>query len=121
VGDGGRAAGAEFARIEAAATRSRKDDVRAIAGSEFIISADMIIKALGQEPLLELLDALPGLRHDRGRVAVDMATGATSVAKLFAGGDCLRNGGEVVDAVRDGKLAAHGIDASFASAQSRPQ
>ena len=31
----------------------------------------MVVKALGQEPLLDLLDALPGLTHDRGRVAVD--------------------------------------------------
>ena len=32
--------------------------------------------------------------------------------RTFAGGDCLRNGGEVVDAVHDGKIAAHGIHAS---------
>ena len=75
----------------------------------------MVVKALGQVPLLDLLDALPGLTHDRGRVAVDPATRATTVPGLFAGGDCLRNGGEVVDAVQDGKLAARGIHAAIAS------
>ncbi len=59
--------------------------------------------------------ALPGLVHDRGQVAVDPLTRATTVRKLFAGGDCLRNGGEVVDAVQDGKLAARGIDTMLRS------
>jgi glutamate synthase (NADPH/NADH) small chain len=59
---------------------------------------------------VELLRALPGLRVDGGKVAVDRSTGATTVAKLFAGGDCIRGGGEVVDAVQDGKVAARGID-----------
>lgn len=104
----GRAAGVEFVRTEAGGGR-RGGQVRPIPGSEFVIEADMIVKALGQEPLLDLLDALPGLEHDRGRVAVHPATLATTVPGLFAGGDCLRNGGEVVDAVRDGKVAAHGI------------
>ncbi len=67
----------------------------------------MVVKALGQEPLLDLLNAFPDLKSEKGRIVVDRATGATSVAGLFAGGDCLRNGGEVVDAVQDGKNAAH--------------
>jgi glutamate synthase (NADPH/NADH) small chain len=69
----------------------------------------MVVKALGQEPLVDLLRALPGLRVDGGKVVVDRATGATGVPKLFAGGDCVRGGGEIVDAVQDGKLAAAGI------------
>src|SRR5205823_389927 len=111
IGRDGRAAGVEFVRTEPTASAGRRGVVRHVPGSEFVIEADMVIKALGQEPLLDLLDALPGLRHDRGRIAVDPATGATSVPGLFAGGDCLRNGGEVVDAVRDGKAAASGIHA----------
>jgi glutamate synthase (NADPH/NADH) small chain len=110
VGRDGRAAGVAFVRTEPA---PRRGQVRPVPGSEFVLAADTVVKALGQEPLLDLLDALPGLAHDRGRVAVDPATGATSVPKLYAGGDCLRNGGEVVDAVRDGKAAARGIHASF--------
>jgi glutamate synthase (NADPH/NADH) small chain len=102
----GRAAGVEFVRVEPS---SRRGGLRPVPGSEFVIEADLIVKALGQEPLLDLLGALPGLTHDRGRVAIDPSTGATSVPGLFAGGDCLRNGGEVVDAVQDGKVAALGI------------
>ena len=45
--------------------------------------------------------------------AVDRATGATSIPKLYAGGDCIRGGGEIVDAVQDGKLAAWAIDAAL--------
>ena len=92
---------------------SRPGRVRPLPGSDFVLPADMVVKALGQEPLLDLLDALPGLEHDGGRIAVDPPTGATSVPGLFAGGDCLRNGGEVVDAVQDGKVAAAGIHASL--------
>jgi glutamate synthase (NADPH/NADH) small chain len=120
VGRDGKAAGVEFARTESAGSGTRRGEVRPVPGSEFIIEADMVVKALGQEPLLDLLDALPGLKHDRGRVAVDPATGATSVPKLFAGGDCLRNGGEVVDAVRDGKAAARGIHAALGGVLSVP-
>ena len=111
VGRDGRAAGVEFVRTEVG-EGSRRREVRPIPGSEFVLEADMIVKALGQEPLLDLLDALPGLKHDRGRIAVD-AAGATTVPRFFAGGDCLRNGGEVVDAVADGKRAARGIHASL--------
>jgi glutamate synthase (NADPH/NADH) small chain len=92
---------------------SRQSAVRPVPGSNFILHADMIVKALGQEPLLELLAALPGLRIDGGKVSVDPASGATSVAKLFAGGDCIRGGGEIVDAVQDGKIAAAGIHAAL--------
>jgi dihydropyrimidine dehydrogenase (NAD+) subunit PreT len=43
---------------------------------------------------------------------VNPATGATSVPRLFAGGDCRDGAGEeVVNAVQDGKIAAAGIDA----------
>ena len=111
----GVTAGIEFLRTESGDAEGRRDAVRPIPGSEFTIAADMVIKALGQVPLVPFLDALPGLTHDRGRILIDPVTRVTTIPGLFAGGDCLRNGGEVVDAVQDGKLAARGIHASFAS------
>lgn len=78
-------------------------------GSEFTIECDMAVKALGQQPLVELMDTIDGLEIDRGRVVVDTHSGATSVPGLFAGGDCVSKGAEVVNAVEEGKIAARGI------------
>jgi glutamate synthase (NADPH/NADH) small chain len=111
VAAGGVARGVEFVRTELTDPTSRQSPIRAVAGSAFVVPADMVVKALGQEPLLELLAVLPDLRIDRGKVVVDRSTGATSVPRLFAGGDCIRGGGEIVDAVQDGKIAAGGIQA----------
>ena len=113
IGDGRHARAVEFVRTEPEDPGSRGGGIRTIPGSNFPIGADMVIKALGQEALADLLATLPDLKCDRGRIVVDRATGATSVPGLFAGGDCLRNGGEVVDAVQDGKVAAHGIHAAL--------
>ncbi len=112
-GPDGRAAGAEFVRTKLNDPKSRHAKLVIVPGSEFVMPADMVVKALGQEPLLELLRALPGLKVDRGKLSVDRATGATGVRKLFAGGDCIRGGGEIVDAVQDGKIAAAGINATL--------
>ncbi len=107
----GRASGVRFVRV-APDPRGERRGPRPLPDSEFVVESDQVIKALGQVPL-RFFDALPGLTFDRRRVAVDPTTRRTNIAKLFAGGDCLRVGGEVVDAVQDGKLAARGIDASF--------
>jgi glutamate synthase (NADPH/NADH) small chain len=113
VAQNGAACGVEFVRTEPESSASRESPVRPVADSNFVLPADMVVKALGQVPLLDLLRALPGLRIDRGKVVVDSATGATSVPRLYAGGDCIRGGGEIVDAVQDGKVAAWGIDAAL--------
>jgi glutamate synthase (NADPH/NADH) small chain len=116
VGDGQSVTGVEFLRSELEDQGSRSGRVRTLRGSNFVLAADMVIKALGQEPLLDLMGALPELRCDKGKIEANSTTGATSVAGLFAGGDCLRNGGEVVDAVQDGKIAAQGIHATISAA-----
>jgi glutamate synthase (NADPH/NADH) small chain len=109
----GKAEGMEFVRTRPDDPRSRSGPLHSVERSNFVLPADMIVKALGQEPLSEFPRALPGLRVERGNVVVDRASGATSVPKLFAGGDCIRGGGEIVDAVQDGKIAARGIHHSL--------
>ena len=116
IGENGAATGVEFLRTRLGDSDSRTGRVQPVPGSNFLIGADMVVKALGQEPLLDLLGALPELEHDKGKIVVDRATGATSAPGLFAGGDCLRSGGEVVDAVEDGKIAARGIHAALSAA-----
>ena len=82
-----------------------------VPGSEFTIECDVVIPAIGQSPLLELLSQARGVTIERGRVVIDRASGQTTNPKFFAGGDCVNGGREVVDAVADGKRAALGIAA----------
>jgi len=89
----------------------RQARVEPIAGTEFVIPADMLVRALGQQPLLDLLKHVPGLATSGGRVVVHPETGQTGHSKYFAGGDCVNGGREVVDAVAEGMRAARGIDA----------
>ena len=78
-------------------------------GGVFHLHCDMVILAIGQERLLDLLARFRGVDVDRGHVAVNRSTGQTSNPKYFAGGDCVNGGREVVDAVADGKRAGIGI------------
>ena len=80
-----------------------------VAGSAFRIPCEMVITAIGQSPMLELLRSARGVELENGRVAVERATGRTANAKYFAGGDCVNGGREVVDAVADGTRAAMAI------------
>jgi glutamate synthase (NADPH/NADH) small chain len=80
-----------------------------VPGSDFAVSCDMVITAVGQSPLLELLERTRGIEMHDGSVAVDRPTGQTANPKYYAGGDCVNGGREVVDAVADGKRAALAI------------
>ena len=80
-----------------------------VEGSEFTIDCDIVIPAIGQSPLLELLSQARGVAMENGRVLIDRGTGQTTNPKYFAGGDCVNGGREVVDAVADGNRAALGI------------
>ena len=51
VGDGGAAHGVEFLRTELEDPDSRSGRVKTLPGSNFVLPADMVVKALGQEPL----------------------------------------------------------------------
>lgn len=115
VQSGGVATGVEFVRTRLADAGDRKAKVETVPHSEFVIEADMIVKALGQRPLIEFLHAIDGLAVENGRLVVDPATGQTSVPGLFAGGDCISKGAEIVNAVEEGKIAARGIDALLRS------
>ncbi|MEO6537983.1 MAG: NAD(P)-dependent oxidoreductase [Ferruginibacter sp.] len=76
-------------------------------GEEFIIDVDMIIKAAGQMPFEELVNSNE-LENKNGKLALKNNT-ATNIAGVFAGGDCVNGGKEVVDAVQAGKDGAAAI------------
>ena len=75
----------------------------------FHLECHLLIPAIGQSPLLELLGKCRDLQLRHGRVVVERTTGQTTNPRYFAGGDCVNGGREVVDAVADGKRAALGI------------
>ena len=117
IGEGGHVSGLRMVR-----TRVGKDG-RAVPvpGTEFVEPCDLVLKAVGQEKQAALLRRLwPGLKVDqRGVIAHDPLSGATSLPRVFAGGDCGNGGREVVNAVGEGKKAARGIHA-FLSHESAP-
>lgn len=76
-------------------------------GKMFTLEVDMVIKATGQVPFVDLISGSM-LENKIGRMTVNNA-GATSVSGVFAGGDCVNGGKEVVDAVQAGKDGAAGI------------
>ena len=92
-------------------TRLASGKIEPIPGTEFVEPCDMVLKAVGQEKQVKMLRALfPDLViDDRGVIAHDPLTGQTNVPHLFVGGDCGNGGREVVNAVGEGKKAAHGI------------
>ena len=82
-------------------------------GNERTLSAGLIIKAIGQEKRLGELRAFGLDVDDKGRLTVDEDR-RTSHAKVWAGGDCTNGGKEIVNAARDGVLAARAMHRAFA-------
>ena len=81
------------------------------------LDADMVFKAIGQKLDSQLLTDC-GLSLRDGRVLAD-DDGRTSLAGLYAGGDCRYGGRDLtVEAVQDGKRAAQAIHAQIAAATS---
>jgi glutamate synthase (NADPH/NADH) small chain len=74
---------------------------------EYEIPCDMVALAIGQSKLRAIAKELPGVELDaKGCVVADAQTGQTGNPKVFAGGDCINGGKEVVNAVADGRNAA---------------
>jgi glutamate synthase (NADPH/NADH) small chain len=74
--------------------------------SQFTIVCDLVVPAIGQSALTQLIQDFRGVEVREGRVTADAETGQTGNCRYFAGGDCANGGREVVDAVADGKRAA---------------
>ncbi len=81
-----------------------------ITGSEFELSCDTVIMAVGTRANPLLVDAVPGLElNDRGYVVAD-EDGATSLPGVYAGGDIVTGSATVIEAMGAGKRSAHAMD-----------
>jgi glutamate synthase (NADPH/NADH) small chain len=80
----------------------------AVEGSDFTLSADLVIKALGFDPEdLPKAFGVPELKVTRwGTLRVDPRTMMTNAEGVFAAGDIVRGASLVVWAIRDGRDAA---------------
>lgn len=87
-----------------------KRSVSPVLGTEFTIPVDMVIKAIGQEAQNDFISSIPGVKFVSGKIQINSDNYQTGNPKVFAGGDCINGGKEVVNAAYDGKMAAHGID-----------
>ena len=76
-------------------------------GETFTLEVDMVIKAAGQVPFTSLVNS-NNLENSNGKLKVKNKT-ATNLAGVFAGGDAVNGGKEVVDAVQAGKDGAKAI------------
>jgi glutamate synthase (NADPH/NADH) small chain len=100
----GQVTGVKVARVD----RRRQP----IAGTEFVIKADLVLIAIGfAHPLHEGMLAELGARLDaRGNLYADTFSYQTSVKGVYAAGDMRRGQSLVVWAIREGRQAARAID-----------
>ncbi|MEA3492602.1 MAG: glutamate synthase subunit beta [Campylobacterota bacterium] len=83
--------------------------VEEIVGSEYRVDADIVIFALGFDPIEYPFLSSNGIETNRwGGICVD-ENYETTTAGIYAGGDCHRGADLVVTAVRDGREAAKAI------------
>ena len=94
-----------------------------VPGSEFEMKADLVLLAMGfvgpaPAPLLTQF----GVERDaRSNVKADTEDYRTSVPKVFAAGDMRRGQSLVVWAIREGRQAAHAVDAFLMGTSALPR
>tara|TARA_B100001057_G_scaffold339699_1_gene340514 strand:+ start:7677 stop:9122 length:1446 start_codon:yes stop_codon:yes gene_type:complete len=81
-------------------------------GSEYKISADLVIKSLGFDPenLPKLFNAEELVVSQWGTIKIDLKSMQTNLDGVFAAGDIVRGASLVVWAIRDGRDAATQIE-----------
>jgi len=81
-----------------------------IPGSEFVISCNIVVVAIGTRANPLLTATCPDLKLNKwGNIIVD-DNGMTSLPGVFAGGDIVRGAATVILAMGDGKRAAKAMD-----------
>lgn len=88
-----------------------RNSVQPIPGSEYWLTAESIIVAIGQEPNPIIFQTTPELAvGPHGIIGVETGTFKTSKEGVFAAGDVISGGATVIEAMGGGKKAARAID-----------
>lgn len=109
LAENGRVSSLECVRMSLGSPdASGRPSPQPIAGSEFTIPADQVVKATGQQK--PHVASLLNLKTEKAFIYVSKNF-ETSLPGVYAGGDCIRAHGaaSTVMAVQDGKLAARAI------------
>ena len=96
--------------------------MKPVPGTEFEIPAELVLLAMGfVHPVHEGLVQSLGLKLDqRGNVAAATDDYKTSLDKVFTAGDMRRGQSLVVWAIREGRQAAHAVDAFLMGSSTLP-
>jgi glutamate synthase (NADPH/NADH) small chain len=89
---------------------SGRRSVKPIPGSEFELSCDVAVVAIGTRPNPALTNSEPRIKTEKwGGIVVEEETGATSLPGVYAGGDAVTGSATVILAMGAGKKAAAAI------------
>ncbi|NOZ61879.1 MAG: NADPH-dependent glutamate synthase [Calditrichaeota bacterium] len=81
-----------------------------IEGSNYMLSMDAVICAIGNSPNPLIPETTPGMEVGKwGNIKADEATGKTSKARVWAGGDVVSGAATVILAMGAGRIAARSI------------
>jgi glutamate synthase (NADPH/NADH) small chain len=123
LGSDGKLEGLECVRLEWTNSADGRMRMTEIAGSEFVLKADLVLLAMGflgphRDGLLEqaavALDA-------RGNVAANVEDYRTSVEGVFSCGDMRRGQSLVVWAIREGRQCARAVDEALMGSSDLPR
>ncbi len=92
--------------LETVQVREARGKLEVVPDTQAAIACDLVVPAIGQSPLTQLLQELRSVEVRDGKIVADRVTGQTGNSRYYAGGDCVNGGREVVDAVAGGKRAA---------------
>lgn len=112
IGKGGKVTALECVKMELAEPdESGRRRPVPIKGSEFTLSVDMVVPAIGQSPDLSFLGSDVQIGTGKGStIKIDEVTFETNIPGVFAGGDAVLGPATVIQAIAAGKEAAVSID-----------
>lgn len=111
IGQDGKVAGLEVIDVVSVFDEGGRFNPQFNPGTERVLECDTVIIAIGQKANLEALGGAEDVViTPRGLVQIDTETGQTTAPDVFAGGDVAYGPRLIIHAVRDGHLAALGIE-----------
>lgn len=111
LGENGKVTGLEVIEVASVFDENKRFSPKFKPGTEKVLECDTVILAIGQSADLGALGGADDVRiSPRGLIEINPETGQTSASDVFAGGDVAFGPRLIIHAVRDGHLAALGMD-----------